>query len=528
MQRFLPAVALTLSLACNRNVVQPSPPSAGLPPENHAPHASLSAPTTGVQGVELTLDGRESSDVDKDTLVYLWDFSDNTRGSGPVVTHIYAVDGSYTVTLIVGDSHGATDTARATVRINRLDPAGYEVIDLGTLGGNSSVPLAINDRGQVVGRSVTAAGESHAFLWERGVMRDLAPELPSSEASVVTNSGVIGGLELGQWTPSRILVWQGDVVKKFGATLGFGSDIEHMGLVGINEAGDVVGWVYDGHHQHAIIWREDSKQFLGGLLRSGGPSNASHVNEQGQIVGSAMTDDYAGDEVRHPFIWENGVMRDLGILGDRLCDDGGPSPVPCGGGSAADINNSGVAVGTTSDTSWGSHAVMWSNGTIRDLGRGQAIAINEAGDIIGYTQQPILNDQGEVSRYGGDVATFWDAGVRTAIGSLGGGGTMVEALNDAGMVTGVSLNAAGRPRVFVWRRGEGMVDLGGDAAGGPRDAFPLAINAQGDIIGFTASCVIDRNTYWATVAVLCHPDEASRAILWRRKTVVAEASSPSW
>jgi probable HAF family extracellular repeat protein len=37
--------------------------------------------------------------------------------------------------------------------------------DLGTLGGNYSVAVVINERGQVVGYSLTASGEEHAFLW---------------------------------------------------------------------------------------------------------------------------------------------------------------------------------------------------------------------------------------------------------------------------------------------------------------------------------------------------------------------------
>jgi probable HAF family extracellular repeat protein len=45
--------------------------------------------------------------------------------------------------------------------------------DLGTLGGLETVPEAINDLGQVVGWSNTADGRFHAFLWERGVMKDL-------------------------------------------------------------------------------------------------------------------------------------------------------------------------------------------------------------------------------------------------------------------------------------------------------------------------------------------------------------------
>jgi hypothetical protein len=38
--------------------------------------------------------------------------------------------------------------------------------DLGTLGGSFSFASAINERGQVVGASDTAADESHAILWD--------------------------------------------------------------------------------------------------------------------------------------------------------------------------------------------------------------------------------------------------------------------------------------------------------------------------------------------------------------------------
>src|SRR3990172_2867667 len=48
-----------------------------------------------------------------------------------------------------------------------------QLIDLGTLGGDSSYAVAINELGQVVGYSYIASEEYHAFLWENGAMTDL-------------------------------------------------------------------------------------------------------------------------------------------------------------------------------------------------------------------------------------------------------------------------------------------------------------------------------------------------------------------
>ena len=51
----------------------------------------------------------------------------------------------------------------------------YSVIDLGTLGGPTSLANAINNNGVVVGRSTTAEHPDvdRAFRWENGVMVDI-------------------------------------------------------------------------------------------------------------------------------------------------------------------------------------------------------------------------------------------------------------------------------------------------------------------------------------------------------------------
>ncbi len=40
----------------------------------------------------------------------------------------------------------------------------YTVLDLGTLGGNFTLPIDINNSGHVVGYSQTLSGVNHAFL----------------------------------------------------------------------------------------------------------------------------------------------------------------------------------------------------------------------------------------------------------------------------------------------------------------------------------------------------------------------------
>lgn len=72
-----------------------------------------------------------------------------------------------------------------------------EVIDLGTLGGPSSIAVAINNRGQVAGTSQTADGPNHAFLYSDGEMIDLG-RLPEPREFTAAQSGASDLNNLGQ------------------------------------------------------------------------------------------------------------------------------------------------------------------------------------------------------------------------------------------------------------------------------------------------------------------------------------------
>jgi probable HAF family extracellular repeat protein len=64
------------------------------------------------------------------------------------------------------------------------------MIDLGTLGGGSSIGYGINASGAVTGEAVNTGGVIHAFLYVKRVMRDLNSMIdPAIAAHVTLDSG---------------------------------------------------------------------------------------------------------------------------------------------------------------------------------------------------------------------------------------------------------------------------------------------------------------------------------------------------
>ena len=87
--------------------------------------------------------------------------------------------------------------------------ADITVTDLGTLGGTFSSALAVNDLGQVVGLSMTAAKESHAFLWEAGTMTDLGTLGGSEARAVAVNDlGQVVGVSMTAAGESHGALWR--------------------------------------------------------------------------------------------------------------------------------------------------------------------------------------------------------------------------------------------------------------------------------------------------------------------------------
>ena len=71
----------------------------------------------------------------------------------------------------------------------------YVLLDLGTLGGPSADAYGVNNFGNAVGRSRTATGEEHAFLWWNGTGQP-APTVVSA-VQAASDAGTLSEAEAG-------------------------------------------------------------------------------------------------------------------------------------------------------------------------------------------------------------------------------------------------------------------------------------------------------------------------------------------
>jgi probable HAF family extracellular repeat protein len=148
--------------------------------------------------------------------------------------------------------------------------SGSGMTDLGTLGGDTSYALGINDSGEVVGYSYLADNITrHAFTWTAfGGIVDLGT-LPGgawSQAEKINASGEVSGEALDSNAHQVPVFWS--------ATSGFVSlpeshgDSRNYGY-SMNDSGVMTGQVYIGSIVHAFIWKLDGRHLFVPFLPSG-------------------------------------------------------------------------------------------------------------------------------------------------------------------------------------------------------------------------------------------------------------------
>jgi probable HAF family extracellular repeat protein len=330
-----------------------------------------------------------------------------------------------TVVIAVGLTLFTTATATT--------PSYYAVTNLGTLGGSNSYAFGINDTGQVVGEAETSSGNSHAFLWKEGAMTDLDPlNSGNSFAIDINNRGqVLSNFgSHGSTTPSGSgFLWSNGTITNF-SIHDYGSD-DSIWPLGINDVGQVAGGfiVIGTPYIHACLLKDGNQTDLHTEFNFDAGSIAYEINNSGQVVGNVdFTVEIDGGVVPsndyHAFFWKDGTMTDLGTLGGSNSD-------------ASDINNKGQVVGEAKTSSDTSHAFLWKDSTMIDLGtldgysNSFAFGINNKGQVVGKAE----------TSSGTSRAFFWKDGTMTDLNSLipansGWELTEAQSINKNGQIVG--------------------------------------------------------------------------------------------
>ena len=262
----------------------------------------------------------------------------------------------------------ARDLCLEALEVRRL--LSYSIVDL-----SGFAPTAINNSGAVVG-----SGNGHAALWQNGTTIDLGTlGGASSLAYDLNNLGEIVGLSQDS-SSSQAFSWDS------------ASGMQGLGVIGwaygVNDAGQVVGTASG----HSFIW--DSTHGLTDLGTFGGTdSQARAINRSGQVTGWVENLSAYKSPTSYGYVWDSGTgsvtaLAALpGYTASRAMDINDAGQV---------IGTSGFYTLTMHGPVYSPReACLWQNGVVIDLGMPNARAINNLGQVIGgqyLWQNGVLTD----------------------------------------------------------------------------------------------------------------------------------------
>ncbi|HET6456987.1 MAG TPA: PEP-CTERM sorting domain-containing protein [Armatimonadota bacterium] len=288
----------------------------------------------------------------------------------------------------------------------------YTITDLGSFSGMTAmIPVAISDAGYIAGRWHQGSEDMWGFVWHNGATTDVR---------IGDYTGLVGINDSGQAVGTcsnpdeQGIIWQNGTVTVL-PTLGG----EMCNPWDINNAGQITGdsGTADGG-SHGFIYQN-------GSMTNTDPNDGwtscypVAINEHGDTAGWAVTQ-YS---VQHAFMYD-GAFHDLGVIAPLWSE-------------ANDINDLGWVVGR-SDTESSSHAFLWRNAAMEDLGSFNeysiANGVNNLGQVVGVC-------------YGGShtpnySAFIWRDGVMSDLNglvALNSGWVLVEAtaVNNLGQIVGI-------------------------------------------------------------------------------------------